>query len=124
MAAHGTFVWFELNTDDVAKAKAFYGKALGWTFSEMPMGPGNVYTLVHNGGAMIGGIVTGMAPPGTPPHWFDYVEVDDCDKRAEAFASAGGAILRDPFDIPEVGRIAIVQDSSGAPLGIISSAAR
>jgi predicted enzyme related to lactoylglutathione lyase len=29
MAAHGTFVWFELNTDDVAKAKAFYGETLG-----------------------------------------------------------------------------------------------
>ncbi len=32
MAAHGTFVWFELNTDDVATAKDFYAKVLGWTY--------------------------------------------------------------------------------------------
>jgi uncharacterized protein len=124
MAAHGTFAWFELNTDNVAKAKDFYGKALGWTYSEMPMGPGNAYTVVHSGETMVGGIVSGMAPAGTRPHWFDYVEVDNVDKRAAACASAGGAILRPPFDIPNVGRIAIVQDSSGAPLGLMTSAPR
>jgi uncharacterized protein len=37
MAAHGTFNWNELMTRDVAKAKAFYGATLGWTFSDMPM---------------------------------------------------------------------------------------
>ena len=124
MAAHGTFVWFELNTDDVAKAKAFYGKTLGWTFSEMTMGPGPAYTIVHSGETMIGGIVTGMAPPGTPPHWFDYLEVDDVDKRSAAFGSNGGAVIRPPFDIPNVGRIAIVRDSSGAVLGLMTSAPR
>jgi hypothetical protein len=124
MAAHGTFNWFELNTDDVAKAKAFYGAALGWTFSEMPMGPGSVYTIAQSGETMVAGILTGMTPPGVRPHWFTYLEVDDVDKRAAAFASHGGAILRPPFDIPDVGRIAIVQDSSGAPLGLMTSAPR
>jgi predicted enzyme related to lactoylglutathione lyase len=124
MAAHGTFVWFELNTDDVAKAKAFYGKALGWTFSDMSMGGGPPYTIIHSGETMVGGIVSGMAPAGAPPHWFDYIEVDDVDRRAQSFAAAGGAVLRAPFDIPQVGRIAIVQDSSGAVMGIMTSAAQ
>ena len=122
MAAHGTFVWFELNTDDVAKAKKFYSQALGWTFSEMP-GP-MAYTIIHSGDAMVGGLVANMGPPGAPPHWFDYIEVDDVDERANAFAAAGGAILRPPFDIPTVGRIAIVKDSSGAVMGIMTSAPR
>ena len=47
MAAHGTFNWNELMTHDVAKAKAFYGATLGWTFSDMPMQAGGVYTLAH-----------------------------------------------------------------------------
>lgn len=123
MAAHGTFVWFELNTDDVAKAKAFYGKALGWTYSEMSGGP-MPYTIIHSGGTMVGGMVPNMAPPGTPPHWFDYIEVDNVDQRAEAFSAGGGAVLRPAFDIPNVGRIAIVQDSSGAVMGIMTSAPR
>jgi uncharacterized protein len=122
MAAHGTFVWFELNTDDVARAKAFYTKALGWTYSEMP-GP-TPYTIIHSGETMVGGLVANMAPPGTPPHWFDYIEVDDVDERAKGFATAGGEILRAPFDIPTVGRIAVVKDSCGAVMGIMTSAPR
>ncbi|HLW91484.1 MAG TPA: VOC family protein [Roseiarcus sp.] len=123
MAGHGTFVWFELNTDNVAKAKDFYAKTLGWTYSEMP-GPAGAYTIIHSGETMIGGMVANMAPPGTPPHWFDYIEVDDVDKRAAAFGSSGGGVLRPPFDIPNVGRIAIVKDPSGAVVGIITSAQR
>jgi len=53
MAAHGTFSWNELMTNDVAKTKAFYGATLGWTFSDMPMQAG-VYTLAHSGPAMVG----------------------------------------------------------------------
>ena len=37
MAEHGTFYWNELDTHDPKAACAFYGKALGWTFDEMPM---------------------------------------------------------------------------------------
>ncbi len=69
-------------------------------------------------------MVPNMGPPGAPPHWFDYIEVDNVDKRADAFAATGGAVLRPPFDIPNVGRIAVVKDSSGAVMGIMTSAPR
>ena len=86
MAAHGTFGWRELMTNDVAKAKAFYGATLGWTFSDMPMQRSGVYTIAHSGQAMAAGIMdmTGVTPPGVPPHWFDYIEVDDVDHRVSA----------------------------------------
>ena len=84
------------------------------------MGPGNVYTIVHSGETMVGGMVSGMTPARTPPHWFDYVEVDNVDKRAEGFASAGGKILRPPFDIPNVGRFYTFQDPQGAVISIIT----
>ena len=33
---------------------------------------------------------------------------------------AGGVILRDSFDVPEVGRIAIIQDPTGAAMGVMT----
>ena len=92
MAAHGTFNWNELMTNDVAKAKAFYSATLGWTFSDMPMQGGGAYTLAHSGKAMAGGIMdmTGVTPPGVPPHWFEYIEVDDVDHRVALVEENGG----------------------------------
>jgi len=126
MAAHGTFNWRELLTNDVAKAKAFYGATLGWTFSEMPMqGQTSVYTLAHSGPAMVGGLIdmAGITPPGVPPHWFNYIEVDDVDHRVGVVAENGGKVLRAAFNIPNVGRIAIIPDSTGAPVGLMTSTA-
>src|ERR1700722_2119891 len=122
MAAHGTFNWRELMTNDVAKAKAFYAATLGWTFSDMPMG-GVTYTLVHSGKETVGGVMdmTGVTPPGVPSHWFNYIEVDDVDHRVGLVAENGGKVLRRPFDIPNVGRIAIVQDATGAAVGLMTA---
>jgi hypothetical protein len=116
MAAHGTFNWRELLTNDVAKTKAFYGATLGWTFRDMPMQGGATYTLAHSGPAMVGGVIdmAGMTPAGAPPHWFDYIEVDDIDHRVGLVAENGGRVLRPAFNIPNVGRIAIIADSTGA----------
>jgi predicted enzyme related to lactoylglutathione lyase len=118
MAKHGTFFWSELNTGDVEKAKAFFGQTIGWTFATMPNG-GPSYWIAFNDGVPQAGIVplSMFAPRGAPPHWFSYLAVDDVDKRLEALIKAGGVILRAPFDVPGVGRITIVQDPTGAPMG-------
>ncbi len=122
MAEHATFCWNELMTDNVERAKAFYTETLGWTYDAMPMPEGTYYVIKH-GEKMVGGMMdmTGIVPEGVPPHWFSYIEVDDVDARAAKVADAGGNIKRDPFDIPNVGRIAIVEDATGAVIGWIKS---
>ena len=119
--AHGAFMWNELMTADVEKAKSFYGKTVGWTIEEMKMPTGS-YWIAKAGGTPVAGMMnmTGMVPPGTPPHWFSYLEVDDVDRRAKDVETNGGKVHRPPFDIPDVGRIAIVADATGAMLGLMT----
>lgn len=116
--AHGSFGWNELMTNDVEAAKRFYEATLGWTFDGMPMEKGT-YWLAKVGDKMVGGVMNmeGVVPPGVPPHWFSYVEVDDVDARVAKIEAAGGMVMRAPFDIPEVGRIAILADPTGAAMG-------
>jgi hypothetical protein len=115
---HGTFRWNALMTTDVERAKAFYGATVGWTFKTMAMPEGD-YTLAHIGGAPVAGLMEmgAMVPPGTPPHWFAYLEVDDVDQRVAEVAAHGGRVLPPPFDIEGVGRIAILADPTGAVMG-------
>jgi uncharacterized protein len=119
--AHGAFMWNELMTADVEKAKSFYAKTVGWTIEEMKLPTGS-YWIAKAGGTPVAGMMnmTGMVPPGTPPHWFSYLEVDDVDRRAKDVETNGGTVHRPPFDIPDVGRIAIVADATGAMLGLMT----
>ncbi|WP_421725537.1 VOC family protein [Bauldia sp.] len=118
MTAHGAFHWNELMTRDSAKAKDFYGKTLGWTFEDMPM-PEMVYTVIRSGDETVGGMfeMSGPGFDGMPDHWMSYIAVDDIDKRVQALKDAGGTVMREPWDVEGVGRIALVADPGGAAQG-------
>jgi uncharacterized protein len=124
--AHGHFVWNELLTDNVEKAKAFYAATIGWTFDPMPMAKGGTYWVAKHDGKPVAGIMdmTCDLPPGIPPHWFAYLEVDDVDARLPQAVAAGARVQKEPFDIPGVGRIAILADATGAMMGWMTPVAR
>ena len=44
----GTFSWVDLSTSDPADAKRFYGGLFGWTFDDLPVGDGVVYTMCQD----------------------------------------------------------------------------
>ena len=119
MWQHGHFYWNELMTRDPESARAFYGDSVGWTFDAMDMGEGGTYWVCKDGDKPVGGLFEMNKPEfeGMSPHWFSYIAVDDIDARLEKAAKAGATIKRPPFDVPGVGRIAIVADPTGAVLG-------
>jgi uncharacterized protein len=124
MAQHGHFYWNELMTRDVEGAKAFYGKTIGWQFDAMPMAQGGTYWVCKDGGQPVGGIfdMSGPQLEGIPPHWFAYIAVDDVDARVAKATAAGAELLRPLFNVAGVGRIAILKDPTGAPIGWITPA--
>ncbi len=124
----GMFSWFELTTSDVAGAKAFYGKLLGWSF-ETNMDAGMEYTLVKVEG--VPHPVAGMFDKQNlmvenkeqiPPHWGNYITVDDVDTSAQKVTALGGNIIVPPTDIPTVGRFCVIQDPQGAVVSLITYA--
>lgn len=123
MWTHGCFFWNELNTRDADRARAFYAETLGWSFEALSM-PDGIYWLAKCDGRPVAGLFTmsGAEFEGIPDHWFPYIAVDDVDARIAAVATAGGTILRAPWDVPGIGRIAIVRDRNGAALGWMTPA--
>jgi predicted enzyme related to lactoylglutathione lyase len=109
--AHGKFTWFELVTNDIDKAKTFYGETLGWTATTMDMA-GFQYSALQFEGKSQAGLVAPQG--GAPNHWISYLSVDDVDARARKVTEHGGKVLVPPTDIPNVGRFALVADPQGA----------
>jgi len=121
MSDHGRFIWYELMTPDIEGAIAFYGSVAGWTATRMP-GEDMEYWVLEADGAGVGGVMRlgeEHKAQGIPPNWTGYVAVDDCDAAAAKFRSLGGSVMREPQDIPGIGRFAIVADPAGAVLAIM-----
>lgn len=109
----GTFVWRELMTPDTAKSVRFYGELFGWSVKEVPMGPGETYNLIHraSGTRDIGGM---MKFTEMPAAWCCYVGVGNVDQTCATLKAAGGSVMKEPMDIPNVGRFAVATDPDGA----------
>jgi predicted enzyme related to lactoylglutathione lyase len=114
----GALCWNELGTGDTQKAGDFYTTMFGWE-TEVLSGPME-YTVFKNNGEGIGGMyeITPLMGP-MPPNWMVYFAVDDCDGIAQKTTELGGAVMRQPEDIPNIGRFAILSDPSSAVFAII-----
>ncbi len=115
----GDFCWNELVTSNVPTAKKFYASLLGW--KTKPFGKGLDYAIIVKGKTDKNGM-GGMMKcprPGMPAQWIPYVLVDNVDATVKKAVKLRGKICRPPFDIPSVGRIAILSDPQGATIGII-----
>jgi predicted enzyme related to lactoylglutathione lyase len=118
----GRFVWHELHTSDRAKAAKFYSQLVGWETKDVPMGPGEPYTLILRDGKDFGGITKSKAPAGVPPHWLPYVGVEDVDAFTKKATGLGAKVQNPPMDIPDAGRFAVLADPQGAVFALYKHA--
>lgn len=121
----GSFIWYELMTDDVESAARFYEKVMGWKVSGgvTQSASGTDYRMIgRDDGGHAGGILqlsADMAAGGAQPTWLGYLYSPDVDAAAAAIKADGGAVHMGPVDIA-VGRIALVSDPTGAPFYIMN----
>ncbi|HYM44619.1 MAG TPA: VOC family protein [Solirubrobacteraceae bacterium] len=113
----GTFCWVDLTTTDQEGAKSFYSGLFGWSAHDNPVGEGVYYSMMSLEGKHVGAIAPqpqAQREAGVPPVWNSYVSVEDADAIAERAKELGGTVHAAPFDVMQVGRMAVIQDPQGA----------
>ena len=118
---HGAFSWNELLTTDPGAAATFYAALFGWSVKEMGAEMGG-YRVVSVGETGVGGIMKSPEGPPIPPHWGAYVTVDDVEQTIAKCTELGGKVVVPPMDVPNVGRMALLQDPQGAMISVIAYA--
>lgn len=113
----GAFSWNELASPDPKAACEFYAALFGWRYDTMNMGQGD-YHVIKVGETGVGGIMSQQQPG--PASWGAYVTVADCDATVEKAQGLGATLCAGPFDIPNVGRMAVLQDPQGGVIQVIS----
>ncbi len=115
----GVPCWIDATHPDPEAALPFYGGLFGWEFEDvMPAGSGGHYFMGRIRGGDVAAI--GSSPDGAPPTamWNTYVWVDSADETATKARAAGGAVVVEPFDIPDAGRMAVLTDPEGAAFSV------
>jgi uncharacterized protein len=134
-----TWNWSDLNTRDMAAARAFYSQVFGWemTAVDFDFGFGEAYMVRRPGYAdfleqLDPGVKNRHQEAGAPegftdaicwlqpltddnvqPHWSITFSVDDPDAIAQQAESLGGTVIVPPFDVPYA-RITVIKDPQGA----------
>lgn len=104
----GQVNWFELPTDDTARARAFFAGVFGWETSAM----GEDYHFITNGAK---GAIAARDAQLTQPRI--YFHTTDIDASVSKVAELGGK-SDDVRAVPEVGRIAHCWDDQGTPFSL------
>jgi len=111
------FVHVELNTTDLRKAKAFYGKLFAWKLKDMPHEELGTYTVINVGKDGTGGGMMKQLIPRAPSAWMPYVYVKDIDASTKKAKKLGAKVMKDVTEVMGMGWLSIIVDPTGAMLG-------
>jgi len=115
----GVPCWTDTSQPDPEAAAEFYGSLFGWDLENvMPADAPQPYFIARIDGGDVGAI--SALPDGVPAQssWSTYVWVDSADETAASVKAAGGAVLTEPLDVMDAGRMAVCSDREGATFSL------
>ncbi len=117
--AHGSLIWNDLNTRDMAAAADYYEALFGWKFDRSGENDPNYWSFEVEGEAEGGIMLMGeQFPPEVPPHWLTYFAVDDAYAVVEKARALGGSAEMEPMEIP-VCVFCVLSDPEGAVFAVM-----
>jgi hypothetical protein len=111
--------WHQLQSPDLARAKAFYAEHFGYRFTDsMPMGPLGDYWFIDHASGRLGGMMQ-LPPTDGTAGWVLYFGVESATAAKRAIEANGGKITHDLHEVPGGDWVVIAEDPQGAPFGVV-----
>jgi hypothetical protein len=109
----GLFAWYDIMSAGEAATNAFYSALFGWDISAEAR-PNDGYRMLSVAGRAFGGSLPWAETDKS--FWMGYIQVTGLDERIARARELGATIFVEQMDIPDVGRFAVLDDPTGAPL--------
>jgi uncharacterized protein len=114
----GVPCWVDTEQSDPRAAVAFYSGLFGWEFDDrMPADTEGHYFVGKLRGRAVAGVVP-LAEEKSKPSWNTYISVASADESAAKASDAGGTVVREPSNLLDLGRTAVIADRSGATFSV------
>ena len=120
----GTLIWNQCQTPDPVRAAEFYQAVFGYEVDEIQLNETDTpFRVLKVGGRGVAGVREPVSQTsGGPPHWSTVFAVADADATVARARELGGDVLMEPLDLPNIGRIAVISDPTGAVFQVMASA--
>ncbi len=112
----GNLCYFEIPSKDLGKAEEFYKTVFGWKFNKEESSPN--YSSFETSNPPHGGIEK-MEPFNNGV--VIYIQVDDVAETLRKIKDAGGNIVREKTEIPNIGYFGLLADPDGNIMGIFQN---
>lgn len=111
----GEWNWAQLFAGDDVKAAAFYQSVFGY---EVQTGPGSTY--LSSGGIARAGLSKLPADAKHKPAWLGFIAVTNMAETLAKAKTLGGTVIVEPRTTPGGAEVAIIADSVGAAVGLVT----
>jgi predicted enzyme related to lactoylglutathione lyase len=111
------FTYLELHSTDASRAKSFYSELFGWKTKDTPVPGIGVYTEIDTQEGPEAGLMT-QQEPGARSAWLAYIKVPELDQTVARAQKLGATVIAPRTEIKDVGWFAVLQDPSGARIGV------
>jgi predicted enzyme related to lactoylglutathione lyase len=127
MPKHGEFCWTEIATNNLEACKSFYTNVFGWELKESKATSedfeyqefsANQANYPMGGMYEISKEMFGENAP--PPHFMNYISVDNVDETTSKAYDLGAKIIKSPMEVPNIGKMSIIQDPAGGMIAFIT----
>lgn len=120
LADPGEWIWSSLITADPNRAAAFYRTLFHYDIFQLPSRSAAVHLLLASNNYARASV--NSLPPNAAdahPSWLNFVRVNDAVTTASKAAALGGRVLVPPHEDRQGGRVALIADPDGAPVGLL-----
>lgn len=117
-APMGAPCWIDLLTADVEASRRFYTELLGWTAEDPSPEHGGYFSFLKDGAPIAGCMGKQPGMEQAPDAWTIYLAVENARRTVEKAVAKGAQVVVQPMDVDDLGAMALVQDPSGASIGI------
>lgn len=108
-------VWLVLASRNVEATMRYYRETAGWRFEPLSIGQCPWWIAKTSVGEAVCVFADSSQSdfPDAQELWIPHFTVDDVDNRVKDAERFGATILRPPFDVAELGRVALLRQPGG-----------
>jgi len=120
LAPPGAWIWSTVLARDADTDAGFYQKVFGYDVFDLEGEDGREHAILSTDNYARAGVNTLPADSARRhPHWINFVRVPDATAAADKAVALGGRVLVAPRVDRHGGKLAVLADPSGAPIGVM-----